>query len=477
MNRIWTYISNLGTAKSNHYLDKKTIVLTNQLNFLMAMSMVFLLTVLVLYWLVSDYELSLGTLRVVNLAVLSILIMILAGSGFTVLSWLTLIFLPPVVFILGPTLIGYVEEESYFYYPYVLISASIIPQLLINPKKQKVLFWLSILYYFFLTVMIYNVMIIFGDNTFDGEQYAIMDVIKSSLVFYIVSQISVFLFVNVGIYYLRMINFRSEEELNMKNRELDSQNAELKKQKGEIEKHKDDLLQKEISTWQKLVNIISHEIVNSAIPITNLAGMSRQMLEDESGHILKPEMIGEEVSTDIHHSLRVIETRTQALINLVTATKNLTHIPLPAKRKFFIKDLFERILLLYKANFREKGIEFETLVYPPGLCIDADLELIEQVIINLIKNSLEALDGIEQPEISLTAALDTGHVRISVADNGAGISEDVIGQIFIPYFSTKNGNSGIGLSLSRKIMMLHNGRLEVSSTIHKGSSFSLIFPL
>ncbi len=477
MNKIWTYISNLGTAKSNQYLDKKTIVLTNQLNFLMAMSMVFLLTVLMLYWLFFDYELSTGTLRVVNLAGLSILIMILAGSGFTVLSWLTLIFLPPVVFILGPTLIGYVEEENYFYYPYVIISASIIPQLLINPKKQKVLFWLSILYYFSLTVMIYYVMIKFGDNTVGGNRYAIIDVIRSSHVFYTVSQICVFLFINVGIYYLRMINFRSEEELNMKNRELDNQNAELKKQKDEIEKHKDDLLQKEISTWQKLVNIISHEIVNSAIPITNLAGMSRQMLEDESGQILKPELIAEEVSTDIHHSLRVIETRTQALIKLVSTTKNLTHIPLPAKRKLCIKDLFERILLLYKANFREKGIEFETLVYPPDLCIDVDLELIEQVIINLIKNSLEALDGIERPKISLTAALEIGHVRISVADNGTGISEDIIGQIFIPYFSTKIGNSGIGLSLSRKIMMLHNGRLEVSSTIHEGSSFSLIFPL
>jgi signal transduction histidine kinase len=372
---------------------------------------------------------------------------------------------------------GYVEEENYFYYPYVIISASIIPQLLINPRKQKILFWFSILYYFFLTVIIYNVMIKFGDNTIGGNQYTIIDVVRSSRVFYTVSQICVFIFVNVGIYYLRMINFRSEEELNMKNRELDNQNAELKKQKDEIEKHKDDLLQKEINTWQKLVNIISHEIVNSAIPITNLAGMSRQMLEDESGQLLKPELIGEEVSTDIHHSLRVIETRTQALINLVTATKNLTHIPLPAKRNLFIKDLFERILLLHKANFREKGIEFETLVYPPDLCINADLELIEQVIINLIKNSLEALDGIERPEISLTAALDTGHATISVADNGAGISEDIIGQIFIPYFSTKNGNSGIGLSLSRKIMMLHNGRLEVSSTTGKGSSFSLIFPL
>ena len=110
-----------------------------------------------------------------------------------------------------------------------------------------------------------------------------------------------------------MLNFRFEEELTNKNNELDLQNTELKAQKDEIEMHKDELVSKEISTWQKLVNIISHEIVNSAIPITNLAGMTAQMLEDESGAVLKPEKIGEEVTEDIHHSLRIIESRTQGL--------------------------------------------------------------------------------------------------------------------------------------------------------------------
>ncbi len=203
--------------------------------------------------------------------------------------------------------------------------------------------------------------------------------------------LGLFLFINASIYYLRLLNFHFEEELNNKNKELDLQNIELKDQKDEIERQKDELVSKEISTWQKLVNIMSHEIVNSAIPITNLAGMTAQMLEDESGVVQKPEKIGEEVTDDIHHSLRIIESRTQGLINFVKATKSLTDIPKPNLRKIFLHDLFERITILYRARFKEAGIKFESEINPRDLYIEADLELIEQVIINLIQNALEAM--------------------------------------------------------------------------------------
>jgi signal transduction histidine kinase len=250
----------------------------------------------------------------------------------------------------------------------------------------------------------------------------------------------------------------------------------LKARKDEIEKQKDELVSKEISTWQKLVNIISHEIVNSAIPITNLAGISGQMLEDESGSVLKPEKIEKEVVDDIHYSLKIIESRTQGLINFVKATKSLTQIPRPSIRTISVTELLDRINILFASKFKDAGVVYDKQVIPPDLCVDADLELIEQVMINLVQNALEAVQGTNDPGISITAAKNENlQVHISVSDNGVGIKTEDIEKLFLPFYSTKPDNSGIGLSLSQQIMMQHNGRLEVRSPETGGAIFTLIF--
>jgi signal transduction histidine kinase len=368
-------------------------------------------------------------------------------------------------------MIGYVEEESYTYYPYFVIAASIVPQLLLNPREEKLLYWFCVAYYFFLTVFIDKIMIRFGTT-----QFPITDRIDTFYTFYKIAQITVFLFINASIYYLRTLNFRFEAELNRKNNELGLQNKILKDQKEKIEQQKDELISKEINTWQKLVRIISHEILNSAIPITNLAGMTGQMLEDESGAVLKPDRIGEDTTADIHHSLKIIESRTQALINFVKATKSLTQIPTPNIRQISVNDLFDRVTTLYQAKFKEAGIHFEKQIMPPGFSVNADLELIEQVLINLIQNALEAMQGIPDPLLSIAAVKNvSGQVQISVYDNGPGISDEMLERIFLPYYSTKTNKSGIGLSLSQQIMMLHNARLEVKSEPGKGAIFTMVF--
>jgi len=471
MQNIWNYISNLGTTGPNRQPGERTIVLTNQLNFVMLITMILLGIIIYINSIVANDPMSTGTLRVGILMILNFVNLVLARYGLTKLSRLSLIFLPPVIFLLGPTLTGYVEEEAYTYYPYVLIGGSIIPQLLLNPKKEKFLYGFSLVYYLALVMLIDIIMVRFAHNTFP-----IVDRIKTFYAFYKISQLILFFFINVNIYYLRMLNFHFEEELNLRNKELDLQNIELRVQKNEIERQKDELISKEIITWQKLVNIITHEIVNSAIPITNLAGMSAQMLEDESGVVQKPEKIGEEVTEDIHHSLKIIESRTQGLINFVKATKNLTDIPKPNLRKIFIHDLFDRVAILFRARFKEAGVKFEMEIIPPDIYIEADLELIEQVIINLIQNALEAMQDTIGRKLSLIAVRKSDeHVEISVSDNGKGISDEVLEKIFLPYYSTKANSSGIGLSLSQQIMMLHHARIEVSSMVNKGSTFTLMF--
>ena len=471
MHKIWNYISNLGTAGEKDTWKLRTLVISNQLNFVMFVSMILLLVTTIVTLLLTNDSIYIGTLRVVILLILTFLNLLLSWLGYSKLSRLSLIYLPPIVFLLGPTLIGYVEEESYTYYPYVLICVSIIPQLLLYPKKEKILWWFSMIYYFILVLLIDKIMVRFGTTSFP-----IVDRINTFYPFYKIAQIALFLFINASIYYLRMLNFRFENQLNTKNHELDLQNIELKAQKDEIERQKDELVSKEISTWQKLVNIISHEIVNSAIPITNLAGMTAQMLEDESGVVQKPDEIGEDVTEDIHHSLRIIESRTQGLITFVKATKSLTEIPKPNLRKIFIHDLFERITILYKAKFKEKDVEFKCKIDPSGLSIEGDLELIEQVMINLIQNAIEAMQDTKDPKLSIVAVKnESDHVRISITDNGKGIREEDLERIFLPFYSTKANNSGIGLSLSQQIMLLHHARLEAVSGLTEGASFNMIF--
>jgi signal transduction histidine kinase len=479
MQKLWIYISNLGATEDESILSRKTIILTNQINFVMFSSMLFLLLTILVLHVFSGYTASFGTLRVVNLLLINVLNLAMARFGYTRLSKLSLIYLPPVVFLLGPTLIGYVEEEGYTYYPYVLICVSIIPQLLLNPKKEKFQYWFALAYYFILVIVIDKLMVEFDTTSkeeFGPGGYPIVERIIIFYPFYKIAQVGIFLFTNATIFYLRMQNFNFENELTTKNLMLGQQNNELIAQKDEIERQKDELINKEISTWQKLINIISHEIVNSAIPITNLAGMSAQMLEDEAGMVQKPEQISKNEAEDVHHSLRIIESRTQGLISFVKATKSLTDIPKPILRKIIVSDLIDRVSTLFNFKFKELAVKFKSEVYPPELCIEADLELIEQVLINLIKNALEAMEDTDEPALFVKAFRnESGHVIISIKDNGSGISEELLERIFLPYYSTKTGSSGIGLSLSQQIMMLHNARLEVSSSVAKGATFDMIF--
>jgi signal transduction histidine kinase len=471
MQKIWNYVSGLGLARDGRQLNPRTIVLTNQLNFIMFITMFFLLIYTLIALKVEDDITEYGTLRVVILMIVTILNIVLARYGFTQIAKFSLIYLPPIVFLLGPIFIGYVEEEGYIYNPYVMICVSVIPQLLLDPKKEKIQYWFSLSYYFILAIFIDKIMVLF-----QSENFAIVDRINSFYLFYKIAHIGLFLFINACIYYLRMLNFRFEEELNRKNRELDLQNIELKSNNVEIERQKDELVNKEIDTWQKLVSIISHEIVNSAIPITNLAGMSAQMLEDDSGVVLNPAKIEKETAEEIHNSLKIIESRTKGLISFVKATKDLTHIPKPNIRNISVQELLERVTILYKGRFSEAGVQFYTEVSPGDLNINADLELIEQVIINLIQNALEALHDTSHPKLEINATVNkSGQVQISVSDNGPGISDEVQERIFLPFFSTKTNNAGIGLSLSQQIMLLHNARIAIVSDQKPGATFLMLF--
>jgi signal transduction histidine kinase len=178
----------------------------------------------------------------------------------------------------------------------------------------------------------------------------------------------------------------------------------------------------------------------------------------------------------MRQAIKTIQKRSQGLLHFVDAYRNLTLIPQPNIQIFPLQELFDRVEKLMQANIEGKGINFKAEVDPKSLEMTADPELIEQVLINLLLNALQALDQRQDPQIHLDAHLDDrGRILIQIKDNGPGISKENLDKIFIPFFSTKDGGSGIGLSFSRQIMRLHTGTINAHSIPDYQTTFTLRF--
>lgn len=236
-----------------------------------------------------------------------------------------------------------------------------------------------------------------------------------------------------------------------------------------------ELEEKEMEAWQNLVRVLTHEIMNSVTPISSLAGIVEEDLKNRIDQQTERPLTKDELE-DMYLSLQTITRRSGGLIRFVKEFKNLTHIPKPKLAEIPVKELLEELAILHKKELADHGITISINCNPENLYILADKTMIEQVLINLLKNAIQSFD--EQPvkEISLTAyANEKGRTIISVKDTGAGIDADALEKIFIPFFSTKKSGSGIGLSLSKQIMRQHEGNITVKSTLGEGTEFLLRF--
>lgn len=238
-----------------------------------------------------------------------------------------------------------------------------------------------------------------------------------------------------------------------------------------------ELAEQEMAAWQKLIRVLTHEIMNSVTPIASLASTVNDLVAqaqkpgDDGGVQISPETRG-----DIREAAATIRNRSQGLLHFVDAYRNLTRIPKPDFQIFPAAELLERVVQLMKNQIEEKGISLKVEVEPESLELTADPELIEQVVINLMLNATEALQNTAEAKIELSSRLDErGRVLITVADNGPGITGEVKEKIFTPFFTTKKDGSGIGLSLSRQIMRLHKGSIALKSNPGMTTVFTLRF--
>ena len=237
-----------------------------------------------------------------------------------------------------------------------------------------------------------------------------------------------------------------------------------------------ELEEKEIDAWQKLIRVLTHEIMNSITPISSLASTINKLIKDSSNLSFAQKPEDGETLTDICEAAETIQKRSEGLLHFVDGYRNLTLIQKPNLQIFPIMELFNRASKLIQINLNEKNIKLEIKIEPKTLELAADPELIEQALINILLNALHAVEGRENAKIILLAQLDgRSKTIIQVKDNGYGISKENIDKIFIPFYSTKEGGSGVGLSLSRQIMRLHNGTISVQSEPDVKTTITLRF--
>ncbi len=236
----------------------------------------------------------------------------------------------------------------------------------------------------------------------------------------------------------------------------------------------------ETESWQKLIRVLTHEIMNSITPISSITSSLDVMLKEAKNNDTPPD---KESIEEAHLAIKTIHNRSNGLLHFVNTYRNLTKIPKPNFRIAKVKKIFDDIQMLVKEEIKENNVDYSVSIMPESLEVYADTELIEKVLINLIKNAIHALENTDSPLLQIKAYYNKrSRVTIQVIDNGQGILKDVLDKIFIPFFTTKPKGSGIGLSLSKQIMRLHAGSITAKSETEdsregdmRGTTFTLTF--
>jgi two-component system nitrogen regulation sensor histidine kinase NtrY len=233
---------------------------------------------------------------------------------------------------------------------------------------------------------------------------------------------------------------------------------------------------KELESWQTISRIMAHEIMNSLTPLSSLTETGIMLLKKD-GRARKMEELTQDTIDNLYTALTTISDRNAALSGFIDSYRQLWRLPDPEPEELSVAGWLNETLDLYCENCREKGISLDLRPCSPNLRLRGDGNQLRQVLINLIKNAMEALEGADNGEIAISAGKSLDYIFVEISDNGPGIPPDQLDRIFIPFYSTKQGGSGIGLSLSRQIIKNHGGHLTVRSAEGgKGTLFRFSVP-
>jgi len=220
----------------------------------------------------------------------------------------------------------------------------------------------------------------------------------------------------------------------------------------------------EAKAWGDMARVLAHEMMNSLTPIASLSESLEQLVTTRDG------------AEELAAALEVIKRRSHGLMSFVERYRAVAELPNAAPRPVALKPFIDGIERLMSATFRERNIAFVTRIAPLGVTANVDAELLEQAVINLLRNAVEAIDGVAAASIEVTCSRAGSEISIEVHDNGRGLPDVEPGKVLTPFYTTKAGGGGIGLAVARHVALAHGGQLNVRPRITGGATFSLVLP-
>ncbi len=227
--------------------------------------------------------------------------------------------------------------------------------------------------------------------------------------------------------------------------------------------------------WQDLVRVLTHEIMNSITPVTSLARTASDLVDDVVKEAGPESSIAEELG-DVQDAVSTVARRSDSLMQFIDSYRQITRLAPPEKKRVPLADLFETVTRLASAEWQDERVSLTSDVKPSGLYVYADRDLLEPVLINLLRNAWQATQGEDKPEIRILGRMNRrGNTVIEISDNGAGVPDEIAHKIFVPFFTTREGGSGVGLALARQVMIAHGGFIRLGRNDGTGAVFALTF--
>jgi nitrogen fixation/metabolism regulation signal transduction histidine kinase len=231
----------------------------------------------------------------------------------------------------------------------------------------------------------------------------------------------------------------------------------------------------QLQAWQDLVRVLTHEIMNSITPVASLAKTAVELVDDATQKLAGHPDVVEELA-DVKSAVETVARRSDGLMQFVQSYRRITRLPPPRQEQIRLSELFANVEQLVNAEWVKKGIVLAMSVEPRSLELTADPDMIEQVMLNILQNAEQVLTGRDAASVSVVGYLNRqGHVSVEISDNGPGVSAEIAKKIFVPFFTTKREGSGVGLALTRQVMLAHGGTATLGTSDSGGAKFTLTF--
>ncbi|MCU4174643.1 sensor histidine kinase [Carboxylicivirga sp. N1Y90] len=478
---IWSSISLLGLSEDVSRTNNRTVILGNQINFLMLLAVVFVLVLLQVMRIVEGASIGMGSIRMFLILIVNLAFITLSKYRKFFSAKVILIYLPPLLFLVFPTLTGFVEEESFFYYPIVVIAMSLMPQMLLDLRSERKCYLFAMAFY---TTLILGIDVLI--YSFAPKSLQVLGLYKGMVVFYKSAYFVTFLFVNISIYYLRHINMRIETDLHAANDLLLAKGEDLQKKNEALDAsmHKLKQAQHQMIQSEKMASLgtlmagIAHE-VNTPLNYISAGSIVVQNALDD---IADKSLSAKEGLKGVAHGKEMVDQGVDKAINIVASLRTFSYSGKADKQWHNFNEVIESTLRFLKQKIpaelelrKDYSLEKKVPMYA---------DKIHQIVLNLIDNALYEINKYEGEKPILlisTTVFQNGNgprARLTIYNTGKPIEESIGSKIFDPFYTTKPPGlgTGLGLSTSYKLASEHNGSLRYKNT-DDGVEFILELPL